>query len=66
MFNNSLAEEYVALHTELGFSKAEVHQLIDQAISSSWLSSPRKAALRDRVVAEFRTIEEGTHRDRPR
>src|SRR5262245_52017035 len=70
MFNNSLAEEYVALSTELGFSKTEVHQLIDQAISSCWLSSPRKGALRDRVRAEIRAIEKmpdsGTLSDRRR
>jgi adenosine deaminase len=55
MFGNSLAEEYLALHQELGFSRADVGRLILQAIETSWLPQQRKQDL----LAQFRIEMEG-------
>jgi adenosine deaminase len=57
--NNFLAEDYLAVHTELRFSKKEVHRFIEQAVSSSWLPAPRKRTLLERVRAEIQAIDEG-------
>jgi len=62
LFNNSLAEDYLAVHTELGFSKKEIHRLIEQAASSSWLSAPRKRTLLERIRADIQEIDEGAQR----
>lgn len=51
LFNTSLAEEYLALHDELGFSTAEIDQVIEQGVASSWLPEARKRALLERVRA---------------
>ncbi len=45
MFNNSLAEEYRLLETELGFSRSEVQQLILNALRAAWLPPDGKEAL---------------------
>ena len=39
MFGNSLADEYLALQTQLGFSRAEIESVILQGIRTSWLSN---------------------------
>jgi adenosine deaminase len=45
LFNTSLAEEYYALHQDLGFTEKELHLLIEQSVHTSWLSRDRKAGL---------------------
>jgi adenosine deaminase len=42
MFGNSLAEEYRLLETRLGFSRAEIRELILQSLRASWLPQNRK------------------------
>ena len=42
MFGNSLADEYRALETQLGFSRDEIRALILQAVDTSWLPPARK------------------------
>ena len=59
LFNTSLAEEYLALHTELGFSKRDIHHVIEQGLSSSWLPAPRKCTLLERIRAGIHAIDEG-------
>lgn len=54
LFNSSLAEEYALLHTELGFTMAEVHFLIEQGVLSSWLPKERKDKLLRKVRALIR------------
>jgi adenosine deaminase len=49
MFGNSLAQEYATLESELGFSPAEIHQLIENAVQASWLPADRKKILSNRV-----------------
>jgi adenosine deaminase len=53
LFNNSLAEEYFALHTDLGFSIPEIHSLIKQGVTSSWLPEERKQELLQRISREI-------------
>jgi adenosine deaminase len=53
MFGNSLAEEYLLLENELGFSRAEIRTLILQGIRSSWLPSDRKQELESSFVREL-------------
>lgn len=45
MFQNSLAEEYYLLEKILGFSRAEILALIDNAIDVSWLPEGQKREL---------------------
>jgi adenosine deaminase len=52
MFGNSLAEEYRLLVERLGFSRPEVRSLILNAISASWLSPERKAAMQTQFRAD--------------
>jgi adenosine deaminase len=52
LFHTSLAEEYARLETELGFSRAEIVSLIEQAVHSSWLSDERKLQMVERMRAE--------------
>lgn len=52
MFGLSLAEEYQGLRDALGFTDAEIRQLVLNAVESCWLSDHRKAALRARIVAD--------------
>lgn len=42
MFGNSLVQEFRILNRELGFSKSEIVDLMQQAISGSWLPEDRK------------------------
>jgi adenosine deaminase len=50
LFGTSLAEEYMALCRDLGFSRLDVQALIEQGIQSSWLADQRKREL----LAQFR------------
>jgi adenosine deaminase len=52
MFGLSLAGELAALQTRLGFTDAEIRQLILNAVESCWLPPTRKAALRARIVGD--------------
>ena len=45
MFDTSLAEEYQALETKLGFSRDEIRQVILQGVESAWLPEDRKREL---------------------
>ena len=49
MFGNSLAQEYCLLVEQLGFTPAEIRDLILQGIRASWLSGEDK----ERLQAEF-------------
>ncbi len=49
LFNNTLAEEYTALCSELGFTTGEIHALVDQAVGCSWLPQARKGELLRRL-----------------
>jgi len=51
LFNNSLAEEYLALHEELGFSLEDIHRVIEQAVGSCWLHEERKIELLEKLRA---------------
>ena len=53
MFGNSLAEEYLALQQHLGFSRADIRRLIEQAIETSWLGELQKGDLLSRIRSEF-------------
>jgi adenosine deaminase len=53
MFGNSLADEYLALHEHLGFSRQDILRLIEQGIETSWLPAPRKQQLLAEFRAEF-------------
>jgi adenosine deaminase len=57
MFGNSLAEEYLALHRHLGFSRADILRLIEQGIETSWLPQGRKLDLLGQFQTEFTTLE---------
>jgi adenosine deaminase len=59
LFNNSLAEEYFALHAELGFTISEIHSLIEQSVRSSWLSDDHQTELLGRIRADIETIDDG-------
>lgn len=50
MFGNSLADEYLALETELEFSRGEIEALILQGIKTSWLSNEDK----EQLTCQFR------------
>ena len=45
MFGNSLAEDYGTLVSELGFTRAEIVDLVLAAVESSWAPPERKVAL---------------------
>ena len=45
MFQTSLANEYRQLEAVLGFTRAEICQLVDNAIEASWLPAERKAEM---------------------
>jgi adenosine deaminase len=55
LFNNSLAEEYSALHESLDFTIPEIHSLIEQGVHSSWLPEERKAAVLQKIRASIET-----------
>jgi adenosine deaminase len=46
MFGTTLAEEFLLLRRELGFTRDDVRSLILQGIDSSWLDEERKSGLR--------------------
>ena len=50
MFQTSLAEEYLLLERDCGFTKPEIRELILSAIAASWLPEERKKSL----VMEFK------------
>jgi adenosine deaminase len=52
MFGLSMAGEYAALVSRLGFTMAEIRRLVLNAVESSWLPPARKSALRERVLAD--------------
>ena len=52
MFGNSLAGEYHALETQLGFSQDDIRSLILQAVDTSWLPPARKQALAASLTAD--------------
>jgi adenosine deaminase len=45
MFGNSLAVEYQSLERDFGFSRAEIRQLVENAVQASWLPADKKARL---------------------
>ncbi len=56
LFNTSLADEYLALHTDLGFSVAEIHSLIEQGVRSSWLPDGDRNDLLKRIREQIDAI----------
>lgn len=53
MFGNSLAEEYLALMTELAFTPEEILALVRNGIEAAWLAPEGKARLRAEVEARL-------------
>lgn len=49
MFNNSLAEEYITLITEFGFSLSDIKTMIHDTIHSSWCKESMKEELLKKV-----------------
>jgi adenosine deaminase len=58
MFGNSLADEYLALETELGFSRGEIESVILQGIKTSWLAKERKEELVSQFECEIAATRE--------
>jgi adenosine deaminase len=56
MFGNSLADEYLMLETELGFSRSEIESLILQGIRTSWLSKEQKESYTQQFESEIATV----------
>ena len=52
MFGNSLAEEYRALQSELGFSQQNIQKLILNGIDASWLPDNDKKKLNSSFIAD--------------
>ncbi len=52
MFGLSLAGEYEELGDRLGFTEAEIRQLVLNAVDSCWLPPSGRAALRARIVGD--------------
>jgi adenosine deaminase len=46
MFNNTLVDEYTQLMEHFHFPPATICQLIDNAVTASWLSDDKKITLR--------------------
>ena len=53
------AEEYLALHRHLGFSRADILRLIEQGIETSWLPERQKRGLLSEFQSVFATLEAG-------
>jgi adenosine deaminase len=53
MFGNSLAMEYEAIESKLGFSKIEIGRLIENALHSSWMPEERKQGYLKRIRRSF-------------
>jgi adenosine deaminase len=49
MFGNSLADEYMLLEEELGFSRDEIRSLILQAVRASWMPEGKKRNLMEKI-----------------
>lgn len=45
LFGNPLAEEYLRLHRQLGFTRAEIETLVRNSFHAAWLPEDRKSAL---------------------
>jgi adenosine deaminase len=58
MFGTCLAEEYLALHQHLGFSRADILRLIEQGVETSWLRADRKDQMRREFRAAFASADE--------
>jgi adenosine deaminase len=56
MFGNSLADEYLVLETELGFSRSEIETLILQGIRTSWLSKEQKESYAQQFESEIAAV----------
>jgi adenosine deaminase len=56
MFGNSLTDEYLALETELGFSRLEIESVILQGIKTSWLSKEGKEELTGQFESEIAAL----------
>ncbi len=56
MFGNSLAGEYRLLEERLGFSRAEIEQVIMNAVRVSWLPEDRKRVLAETISRETGAI----------
>ena len=54
MFGNSLAQEYLRLITDFGFTTEEIASLVRNALEASWLTPPRQLALRARLERGLR------------
>jgi adenosine deaminase len=48
-----------ALHRHLGFSRADIQRLIEQAIEATWLPEPRKRDLLSRFHSEVAPLGAG-------
>jgi adenosine deaminase len=59
MFGNSLADEYLALETEHGFSRVETISMVLQGIETSWLTRDRKEQLISRFEREIAATQGG-------
>jgi adenosine deaminase len=57
LFGNTLVDEYLALHEQLGFSRLEISRLIEQGIETSWLALDRKQQLLREFRAEFAALD---------
>lgn len=58
MFGNSLVDEYKTLENELGFSPAEIHCLIENAVQASWLPEGKKQNYLQRLRLKNNTQEQ--------
>jgi adenosine deaminase len=58
MFGNSLADEYLMLEAELGFSRPEIESVILQGIETSWLTKEKKEELTDQFRSEIAAMRE--------
>jgi adenosine deaminase len=56
LFGNSLVDEYLALHEQLGFSRSEIMHLIEQGIETSWLDADRQQQLLSQFRAQFAAL----------
>jgi adenosine deaminase len=57
LFGNSLVDEYLALHGQLGFSRSDLLRLIEQGIETSWLPADRKQWMLGEFRAEFAALD---------
>jgi len=56
MFNTTLTDEYLKSAEAFGFGPAEFERLVRNAVRVSLLPEDRKAALQDRLAAEFAAL----------